>query len=172
MTVQDKIAESEFFLDKIRQEYSKQTDVRYYFSAFLSSARSIGEHLLEEYNQKYSLGISINDRLDAGIFRRSAQSQNNANAIGFIQWFDNQITTIKHDQVGGLWEKRNMNIHRETQRPNKIVVNINENVNNNTSSSSVRWCFQDIPAMDVLSICERFLNLMKNLVTQAHAVFP
>lgn len=172
MTVQDKIHESEFFLDKIRQEYVKQLDVQHYFSAFLSSARSIGEHLLEEYNQKYSLGISVNDRLDAGTFRRIAQSASNASAIQFIQWFDNQINTIKRDQVGVLWEKRNLNIHRETQRPNKIVVSINENVNNNTSSSSVRWCFQDIPTMDVLSICERFLSLMRNLVAQAHTAFP
>lgn len=172
MTVQDKILESEFFLDKIRQEYSKQTDVRHYFSAFLSSARSIGEHLLEEYNQKYSLGISLEDRLDAGIFRRIARKQNNNNAIQFIQWFDNQIDRIKQDQAGALWEKRNLNIHRETSRPNKIVVEITENVNTGAGSSSVRWCFQDIPNMDVLSLCEQFLVLMKALVTQARSVFP
>lgn len=172
MTVQDKILESEFFLDKIKQYYLQQKDTQYHFSAFLSSARSIGEHLLEEYNQKYSLGISINDRLDAGIFRRNAQNAQNTNALQFIQWFDNQIGVIRQDQAGILWEKRNMNIHRETQRPNKIVVNINENVNNNTSSSSVKWCFQDIPSMDVLAVSQQFLDLMRHLVTQAHTVFP
>lgn len=170
MTTEDKIEESEFFYNKIKENYTKQADIQKYFSAFLSSSRSTIEHLLEEYNQKFGLGISLEDKLDMQIFRRN--STGNTSAMEFITWLDREITRINQDQTGHfMWQSRNLNIHRKTQRSNHIVVNIIENVNSGTSSSSVRWCFQEIPNVDIMEACELFLDMMKKVVSDARSQF-
>lgn len=150
MTVAEKTSESEYFLERIKQTYSNQNEVNFNFSAFLSSSRSIAEHLLEEYNQKFGLGISVSDKMNANEFRR--RSVGNTNAERFIAWFDAQIDQIKNNPVGNLlWEQRNVNIHRTTQRPNHIVVNIHETMTI-TDSVSAREFPSDMSAEEALRI--------------------
>ncbi|MBI3842357.1 MAG: hypothetical protein HY295_04335 [Thaumarchaeota archaeon] len=40
------------------------------------------------------------------------------------------------------------------------------------SNSQVDLYFQDLPNINVKDACEKFLDLMKDLVTEAHTQFP
>jgi len=50
MQTQEKIEESKFFLDRMKEHYNDNRKFRYYFSAFLSSSRSILWFLQYEYS--------------------------------------------------------------------------------------------------------------------------
>lgn len=116
--------------------------IQHNLSAFLSSCRSIPEHMLEEYNQKYSLGISKKNELNSKTFR--AKSFGNKNAQSFIDYFDARIEEIKKDKIGNfMWEKRNLNIHRSTVSPD--IVNIHAEMDSILDVSSVGVFDPDTP---------------------------
>lgn len=62
MTVEDKIIFAEYFLEKIKNAKNRE-DFLPNLSAFLSEACSIPEYLLEDANIKFSLGISLKDKI-------------------------------------------------------------------------------------------------------------
>ena len=77
MPVNYKIKEAKFFLQKIKENYEKSPDNQYFFSAFLSATFSIRDHLLEDYNLKYGLEISMNVILTLDRFENEAKKQKN-----------------------------------------------------------------------------------------------
>lgn len=108
----NKIEESEFFLDQIRATYPRK-EMRHHLSAFLSASKSIADHLLEEYNQKLGLNIPLTNKLTISIFEQSARQQNNQKAILFITLFKQELQNVQNDPVGNfLLNKRNINVHR------------------------------------------------------------
>lgn len=114
MPVNYKIKEAKFFLHKIKENYEKSPDNQYYFSAFLSATFSIRDHLLEDYNMKYGLGIPMDKILTLNRFEKEAKKQNNEEAIEFIQWYKQKIEQIESDILGKiLATKRHSTIHRQ-----------------------------------------------------------
>jgi hypothetical protein len=84
MIVDQKIVEADYFLDKITNATTRE-DFIPNLSAFLSSARSIVDYLLEDYNVKFGLQISLNDKLYPSTFKEMAKKKNNQLfIIGFI----------------------------------------------------------------------------------------
>ncbi len=69
MSARAKLEEANFFLEKLRalqtlpQDLDKQRESRYFLNAFLSVARSVIDHLLEDYNIKFSLNIPLTKRM-------------------------------------------------------------------------------------------------------------
>lgn len=171
MTAAGKIAEAERWLDKIKNsEHRKdRTELKDNVSAFLNCTNSIPDHLLEEYNQKFNLGITSNDKLYPSTFEKASKKQNNTQAINFISEFKKEKNKIGSDPIGKvLSEKRNLDTHRESQRPNKLVA-IAGGVPAGKKNFLVNY--QKLSG-DIDDNCERLLDLMKKFVADMKNQFP
>lgn len=175
----EKIEEAEFFLNKIKKYYNCFPESNYYLSAFLTSSRSIPDYLLEEYQIKYNLGISLDVSDLRNQFIKKATKLNNHDAIDFYHWFKKKLNYIStEDNIGSIFVKnRNLNTHRTPTR-SAIVVNANfPDPRNPISDATPKDCpdpyiaLQDIPNMSIEKACEYFFNLMKDLVNEAQAEF-
>src|SRR5438105_2364821 len=114
MTVQEKINEAKRWLQKIKTAYPhNQTEVQDNVNACLDAINSIPDHLLEDYNEKYKLGISLNEQLHSRNFEEEAKKQNKQNALNFIKWWKQQKQSIESTPFGSvLVVKRDLNTHR------------------------------------------------------------
>lgn len=121
MTSKDKIHESDYNFMKLQKMENKLSqEYIYEFNCFLSSTKSIFDHLLEDYNIKYNLGIPLHVDIRKA-FHEKAKS--NSNAKKFIQWFEKEYTKIRSDsQYGFLLKERNITIHRRTPKLDKFVI--------------------------------------------------
>jgi len=171
MTADGKIGEAERWLDKIKNsEHRKdQTDLKDNVSAFLNCANSIPDHLLEEYNKKFKLGITFNDKLYPNTFEDKAKMKNNQKALNFISSFKKEKLKVESDPVGKvLSKKRDLDTHRESQRPNKLVVVVG-GLKDRNDDFFVN--FQELSG-NIDDNCEKLLDLMKNFVSEMRKQFP
>lgn len=112
MVAEQKIEESEYFLDKITQALTRK-DFIPNLSAFLSATRSIPDYLSEDYNNKLGLNIPLTQKLYIDTFSDEAINQGNLIAQKFINEYKNQLNSIYNDPLGKLLTtKRNISIHR------------------------------------------------------------
>jgi hypothetical protein len=174
MVVDDKTKEAEYFLDKIKKATERE-DFIPNLSAFLSSTRSISDYLLEDYNVKYGLKISLDKELNKDMFQEVARKRKNSNAIALIKGYNDNFNKLKKDKIAKLLlSKRNIKVHR-TDFPlqKNVSVSIMENVEKRTTTSNTRfeWLFDDYNA-DVVESCEKFLQLMKEFVIKVTIEFP
>ncbi len=95
MVAEQKIEESEYFLEKIEQAATRR-DFIPNLSAIMSAMKSIPDYLLEDYNMKLGLNIPLTETLYLKDFRREAKNQSNRIAKNF----DRLILIYK--AVGGL----------------------------------------------------------------------
>jgi hypothetical protein len=118
MTAEEKFREAEFFLNKIISDEINTTEIGHYFSAFLNSTSSIFDHLLEDANQKFFLGVSLDENLDARKFRQLSEYSGNIRAKRFIDWYDDIFKEIKKTESAKTFHvERNLNTHRRIQTP-------------------------------------------------------
>jgi hypothetical protein len=112
MVTKQKIEEAEYFLDKITKAMTRN-DFIPNLSAFLSATRSIPDYLLEDYNTKLGLNISLTEKLHIETFLHESISQSNQIAQEFIKEYKTQLNNIYNDPIGKLLTiKRNISIHR------------------------------------------------------------
>ncbi len=112
MTAREKLDEARFFLQQLDTSRSGSIEFMYYLSAFLGACRSVPDHLLYEYGQKF-LGISHDDFLDQQYFGLLAKSLNHARAQDFIKWWRSETERLGREEPGSvLVTKRNVVIHR------------------------------------------------------------
>ncbi len=205
LTVNEKIKESEFFLQKIKDYYRTQ-DVEYYLHAFLCSSRSIPDHLLEDYNQKFGFNIDLEERNFDSKFREKAEE--NSDAKKFLQLYDKKITDIKTDEIGRyMWIKRNIAVHRsnltfdgrqleasesitafadvgcfDLDNPEEMRQKAIERLRDEKQKELKPKSSPPVRVSNLLQIldkyvkvenaCERFLSLMKNMVSDIKKEFP
>jgi hypothetical protein len=100
LALQEQLQDAEYFLRIIRSKDTRD-EMRSNLKAFLSTARSIPDYILEDYNNKFVLGIPLTDNsgqrqiiLDHNIFRKKANNKNNQDALKFINFFDNEFKTL------------------------------------------------------------------------------
>lgn len=87
--------------------------LHYLLSAFLAATRSIPDYLLEDYNIKLGLNISLSDKLYPSIFEREAKHQNNSVALSFISDYNTEFSNLNGDPVANVMlNKRNIKVHR------------------------------------------------------------
>lgn len=121
MTADEKIEESEYNLNKMRAVGGWKKEFIYEFNSFVSSTRSIFDHLLDDYANKYDLRIP----LDAKVLRKEfrERSKGNPQADDFWKWFQQEYDKIMNDPIAGqLLKKRNVVLHRKTVTPKKFVI--------------------------------------------------
>ena len=80
MTAKEKIEETEHNLRGLKRAVKLKT-FWFELSNFLASASSILDHLLEEYNHRYQLGIK---RVDIQNFKRRAEKESNQAVVVFV----------------------------------------------------------------------------------------
>ena len=116
MTVDDKIIFAEYFLDKIRDAKNRD-DFLPNLGAFLSETRSIADYLLEDYNLKFDLGISLTKKLDHRIFKEKACDKTNLEALKFISSYNSEYNKLSQNPIGKLLiDKRNITVHRRGEQ--------------------------------------------------------
>ena len=107
----EKVNEANFFKDKIDENYSKFPDVEFYFNAFLHSCYSIPNHLLEDYNKKFGLGII--ECLNVNSFKEKAKKLDKTDAVEFISWYSAEVKKLNSTLLGEiLRNKRHQSAHR------------------------------------------------------------
>ena len=173
MTANKKIEEAEYnFLKMVRIEPPNK-EFNFELSNFLSSTKSIMDHLLEEYNIKYKLNLK---RLNIDKFMIKAVKTKNSDAVKFIQWYDDQLNQIKNDQACSfLINARNLNVHQDQVTPrltagNAIIDNSDPN-NRKIIDLGSLWFFEGYFHEDARVACKRFLDKITTVVILAHSLF-
>lgn len=93
--VEEKLYETEFFLEKLRKSDDISAEARYYFSAFVSSARSV----------TFVLQATMSDFSD------------------FQTWYESARTKLKSDLLASFFvELRNDSIHKGLNRLNEVTA--------------------------------------------------
>lgn len=185
MTSEEKINEAKFFLEKIIENYTQSPFLEYYFNAFVTSTRSISDYLLEDYNQKFNLGIPDNERKFHEMFKEKAY-QLGGQAVEFHKWHDRQITKITSNMYGKtFWNKRNFIIHRDGEKldnisqmivgndfPKDKAIAIQKNYDQPLQffPTTVIW-IEDFGYVDLKEACEHFISLMREMVSEAHRTY-
>ena len=120
MGTQFKIKETQFFLNKLKDNKRKLLIATYYFSAFLTSSSSILYHLLATYNEKYELNLK---NINANMFLKRAQKKKNTKALKFIKWYNSKIENLENDKTcGKLRRLRHQNVHHSLKLPSHHVM--------------------------------------------------
>lgn len=92
--VEEKLHETEFFLEKLRESCDISAGARYYFSAFISAARSV----------TLALQATMKD------------------VSGFPKWYESAQIELKSDPLASFFkELRNDSIHKGLNRLNKVT---------------------------------------------------
>ena len=74
MTVKEQISDAEYFLEVIKRSDTHE-ELRPNRGAFLAMSRRIADHLLEDYNLKFDLGITLDVKLSKYTFEEKAKRQ-------------------------------------------------------------------------------------------------
>ena len=122
MTADEKIKESTYNLIELKSADRWSEIYMYKFNSFITSARSILDHLLDDYAIKYNLSIPVDTTNNLRTeFHKCAKA--NADAEKFIKWYDQEYHNIVKDPTYGfLLKKRNIILHRKTVKPNKFII--------------------------------------------------
>jgi hypothetical protein len=112
MTVAEQFEDATYFLNLLSYKTDRK-EARALTSAILAISRSIPDHLLEEYNVKLGLNISLTDQLRLREFTEKAKLQNNNNALQFSALYKQQLDNLFTTTIWNLMkEKRDIKIHR------------------------------------------------------------
>lgn len=124
MTAIEKIKESSYNLNNLKNA-DKWSEVYFYtFNCFIASARSILDHLLEDYNKKYNLGIDLEVHDLKSAFHKKAKGKPDAEQ--FIEWYEDEYKKIIDEpNYRTLIKQRNIILHRQTIKPTKFKIGMN-----------------------------------------------
>lgn len=120
MTSIEKIKESEYNLNKLKNTDKWSESYNYEFNSFITSTRSILDHLLNDYNIECDLQIPLDIDLKHTFQKKSKE---NPDIKKFIDWYELKYLEILHNPVFGFLVKtRNVIIHREKVQPNTFKI--------------------------------------------------
>lgn len=187
-------------LQPLPQDLDKQRKSQYYLSAFLSSARSVLHYLLEEYNIKFGLNIALSEKMYPDTFKKAAEETNNNRALLFFKWWSKGKKALENAPVGKLLiNKRDIGIHRVQVKPDLAKITVKDTVHLSgrlelkvfrkgklvetrksveqpspspkETETTFDWFFSEYPDEPILSVCEKFLNMLTAIVTEAEQKF-
>ena len=179
MTVEDKIAESYYNLDKIRHLSMMAKEFQFELSNYLNSAQSIFYHLLEDYNQKFCLGLTGNYRDDH--FKENAKVSGDKKAYEFFCWYKDELNKItQNKEYGFLITKRHLNVHKKNVMPKKFKIGdytpreitAGEKIIIPLNFTNVEVYFDENPDENLRLVCVKFLTRIDKMVKDAHLQFP
>lgn len=200
MVAEDRLEKARCCLDKLHslilkdknRQLENSNEIRYELEDFLTAIRSVPDHLLEDYNKKYAVGISLHDELHLKNFKREAKRHGNTDAMNFAQWYEKRFATFYREHVCSfLKDKRDVSTHRQEITPVAtreisfsvdVLIGKPEDFKNleepkslevhTTKPITVGWFFTDYREQDLLSMCEDYYDAMKQFVEEARKMFP
>ena len=200
MTAKGKLKKAKSSLDKlhflIQKDKSGESvnseEIHSELESFLTAMRSVPDHLLEDYNKKYSLGIPLTTPLYSSNFKGKARTLGNRDALNFIDWYETEMAILKNDAICSfLINQRDISIHRKEIKPfarRSISYGIDVLIGrpedferleetkspeeNTTKTITLGWFFTDYHRQDILSMCEYYYGKLKQFVEEARRMFP
>lgn len=137
MPAEDSLRDAEYGLTMIEQNLGTDK-LQYHLRAFLTSLKSVFDYLLEDYNQKYSLGITEDEDLNARRFEEKARQLGHNEAQRFIAWWKVKKGQVKSDRrcafLLARHGRRDIMVHRR-RVPMRVDVEVFESI---TISDRVR----------------------------------
>jgi hypothetical protein len=193
LTVDRAICEAEYGIKKMK-ENTEPFD--FYFKGTLASLKGILDYLLEEYNSKYSVGITDKEDLNWSIFKERVKEGKNARAESFINSYIAErkklLADPKCEKLLARHGSRDITIHRR-QLPKQISVTLYERIAASvqievrdergkiisTGGSpphpvtprppEIHHFLQDWKSDDIPTLCEYTLNELKKFVARIRA---
>ena len=105
--------------------------LQYHLRAFLTSLKSVFDYLLEDYNKKYSLGITEDEDLSEKIFEETARRLGHNEAQRFIAWWKVKKKQVQSDRrcafLLARHGRRDLIVHRR-RVPMRAEVHIFDSV--------------------------------------------
>ena len=190
-----KIQEAQYFLDEMRAHTGGTQNFMFKLSAFLTAARSVMDVLLYDYGIKYGL-FTLNDRIFPNDFQRLAKG--NTVATNFYTWWTQQRNNLATHSVSGfLSDKRHIVVHRGSPAMAWSLIltetiSFHSSLSSNppstphgmdvtaiptttptpTQTHSSTGYFADYPSESVIDLCERYLQMLRSILTEAETNFP
>lgn len=202
MEAEKKLRGATYHLQRMKEMYLKnEENFIYELEAFLVKTRSIPDVLLEDFNQKFSLGMSLEKELNHKTFKERAQQLQNAQAISFIKWWKDKMKQIRSDSLGSiLFGKRNISVHRKVVKPDLKKVTLHDNIRLTDSvtvkkydekgklieevkspetsqkppepkPAEINWFFSEHPDENILEACKKLLEMIKGFIEEAKSRF-
>jgi hypothetical protein len=109
MHAKEKLEECRYFLDELRRTSQTPKNFNYNLSAFLSAWRSVMDIMLYDFAEKYSLGLSREDRFTDDGFGIAAKALKHIEALNFLEWWRREIGRLSQNPLS---HKRKMIVHR------------------------------------------------------------
>ena len=102
-------------------------------------------------------------------FKEAAEKQKNVDALKFITDFSAKKKIIEsYPILGALIKRRDQDIHRESQQPNKIVISVGGNTK---PEDEFAINFDDLPR-NIDDTCQQLLDAMRNFVSEMKRDYP
>jgi len=186
----------------MKEVYLKSDEIfTYELEAFLVKLRSIPDVLLQDFNEKFSLGISLEEKLYPKSFEDRAKQLQNKQAIKFIKWWNNKMNKIRSDRLGSiLFRKRDISVHRKVVRPELKEITLYETIHITESvtvrkydekgnlieevkspgisaepeepkPAEINWFFSDYSDENVLEVSKKLLQMIKRFIEEAKSRF-
>jgi len=202
MEADKKLRGAFYHLQRMEQTYLKDEESFIYeLEAFLVKLRSVLDVLLEDFNKKFGLGISLEEELYPSVFEERAQKLNNAEAMRFIKWWRDKKNLMRNGKFGSiLFTKRNISVHRKVIRPDLKEIALYDVVLPTDSVTiekydekgnlieelktlpipprsvepeppKVDWYFNDFPEENVLEVSRKLYQIVKEFIEEAKAQF-
>jgi hypothetical protein len=189
MDTRTKLKEAKFFLDALMETRDELEKFNYNLSAFLNSWRSVLDVMLYDFVEKYSLGLTRDDKVTDRDFWVAANAQNLMDALRLIEWWRKKQGVLKHNP---LWEKRIITTHRgypemiqdrfyvtgsganSTTISGDVVTSSevpHEEAIPITPATSPEPRFVDFPNQSVIDLCTLAFNEMEGIVQEVEREF-
>ena len=130
--INEKIDQASYFLNKIEEQYEVPSpEIKYFFSAFLSSIESVPDYLLSEANRKFKLGLKDERYWRPSDFCKKSKDLNHEQALKFYRFWNPYTKNLRQSKSGKLFKLlRNLDIHKSSQKPSfMFMVSIKNNPN-------------------------------------------
>jgi hypothetical protein len=175
------------------------TPFDFYLKGTLACLKGALDYLLEEYNAKYSVGISDGEDLNTSIFKDRVKAGKNPRADLFIDCYVQEKRKILADQrcekLLGRHGSRDITIHRRQLGKNIKVtlyaqitasahIDVRDEKGNlvssgdtapqpvTTKASEVQYFLSDWPSDDIPALCEYVLNEVRKFVVTMRTNHP
>jgi len=109
MEAKRKLEEARYFVKRIEECRNAEDEFLYNLSGFLNAWRSIVEVMLYDFAERYSLGLTRQQRITPRDFEIAAQVLGRTEASRFLEWWRRQVGSLGENPLS---EKRNVSFHR------------------------------------------------------------
>lgn len=191
MEAEKKLQEAEYHLQRMRELYLDNIiHFKYELNAFLFNTKSIPDVLLEDFNEKFSLGINSEIKINSSKFEKIAYQLNNIQALTFLLWWTRYKNTniVSNPLFSMLFNMKDISIYTKVMEPEKLNETsiyisgewkvydedgtlVTQTPQKPMNSTKNDWFFTDYPNINALESCEKLFEILKAFIEKAKNQF-